>query len=1015
MAYTKRFYSDYKSYNDTDYHLEIWIDGNTTAASEITLGTGGPVISYDTDNEERFNTILSSKMTIPIVVKGTAMEVFVTDLRDTYEEQQVYVYLYQSTAADEAPLWGGYVLMDLGSKEDIAKPYDVIITATDGLALLKDRDWVGVGATKPYDQNDMYWGPGRFTYWISQALLKTGIGGTAEGAYVDAEFRTSVDWYNADHEAPSQSNDPLYNTKGKMSWSHTQDQQGTFKVSTTYEILKAILKVWGCRIVYWKHVFWIIQISEYNTANGGTFLNPENIPTRIYYLSSGQNGDLAYIGDKDQTRYQLAFDLTTPTEGIQKLTGSKYDFYARLKTVTGDFITGGGHNYYGGFPTRSLTGPSAGAFVGTMDQGTIIDASGAGELYLRIPLICTRYNDPPPLGTHTVTFYFDLKATDGVTTRWLTYDFGTYSWETTQPTFGLTQQDFRPRGTFTLSEPPTWAVQGGVTVPQPSQPELVDLFNGVLPTHSDFDGPWDFSIIMDDTYWTTNNVLSSVFIISTTGGLSYNPALGIFWTNVPSGFNVTTLNYSMLPGNINFNTSLGNPYDGDLMCLSSSGGVNIYGESVMLNTGTTDSEIKRVKVLRWGDTIDITDLASLQVWNGSAWIQTDFNGEWGEGALTGNESLTFILLTQVLGGQASNIQILNTRIATSVNGKTETDGTYTAPKYINPVGRIRETITGQITNLYVFRRGTFYTLMDEWDYEGWVIKDDDPTTTNETTTIYGYNSPVLDDSTVLPRMANPNPDPNSMARDAFFTLTTSVLSGATTSIPIEQIGTALFVAGDKIMLIAKGRALVELEINATQLSDAEELTIVSYDFGADGIDIGALITHSEKDLITQYQNKTRGTVGGMNVSASRLGPLESDGNIVGVDAARIHILPTDFMINDDAETPLVWKDSSTSGVQVTTSTSEPIAFVRIPYGKSATLVDVWGSANKDVEVYEGLINENFNLTTAPDLAGGTGEMNTQITLTSAVDSSAFNYLIIRVKLSTTSQRIWGGMITIIDI
>ena len=45
MAFTKRFFADYKSYNDTDYHLEIWIDGNTTTASEIILGAGGPVIA----------------------------------------------------------------------------------------------------------------------------------------------------------------------------------------------------------------------------------------------------------------------------------------------------------------------------------------------------------------------------------------------------------------------------------------------------------------------------------------------------------------------------------------------------------------------------------------------------------------------------------------------------------------------------------------------------------------------------------------------------------------------------------------------------------------------------------------------------------------------------------------------------------------------------------------------------------------------------------------------------------
>ena len=42
-------------------------------------------------------------------------------------------------------------------------------------------------------------------------------------------------------------------------------------------------------------------------------------------------------------------------------------------------------------------------------------------------------------------------------------------------------------------------------------------------------------------------------------------------------------------------------------------------------------------------------------------------------------------------------------------------------------------------------------------------------------------------------------------------------------------------------------------------------------------------------------------------------------------------------------------------------------------------------------------------------------MNTQITLTSEVASTATNYLLILVKLTSTSNRIWGGKVTIDNI
>ena len=58
------------------------------------------------------------------------------------------------------------------------------------------------------------------------------------------------------------------------------------------------------------------------------------------------------------------------------------------------------------------------------------------------------------------------------------------------------------------------------------------------------------------------------------------------------------------------------------------------------------------------------------------------------------------------------------------------------------------------------------------------------------------------------------------------------------------------------------------------------------------------------------------------------------------------------------------------------------------------------------------INANTDLTTATDLAGGTGVMNTEITLTSAVTATATNYLLILVRLTNSNHRIWGGKVTI---
>lgn len=178
--------------------------------------------------------------------------------------------------------------------------------------------------------------------------------------------------------------------------------------------------------------------------------------------------------------------------------------------------------------------------------------------------------------------------------------------------------------------------------------------------------------------------------------------------------------------------------------------------------------------------------------------------------------------------------------------------------------------------------------------------------------------------------------------------------------------------------------------------------------------IGDTISFNTSNLLTQYQNKSEGTVAGMPVTSDTLGPIGYTAGryigdfdeIKGVDLDFIPILPSDFTINDDVASPAQFKDAATTGLQVSNASSELIAFIRIPNGKKAQYVDVFGTNNKVVQVYEMQVDASTNLTTATDLAGGTGVMNTRIILSSEVSSTATNYLLIIVKLTATSNRIW---------
>ena len=166
----------------------------------------------------------------------------------------------------------------------------------------------------------------------------------------------------------------------------------------------------------------------------------------------------------------------------------------------------------------------------------------------------------------------------------------------------------------------------------------------------------------------------------------------------------------------------------------------------------------------------------------------------------------------------------------------------------------------------------------------------------------------------------------------------------------------------------------------------------------------------------QYQNKTRGTIGGMNVSADAFGPIElktGEYFITGASTTYLKILPRDFMINEDGSyEALEFKDGANSGLQVGDAAQEMIATVDIPYNTKATSVAIWGSnTTKTVEIYAGGIDTNGIGSTI-----GSGSTDGgAIALSPAPTADSTNYLIILVKVTATSNRIYGGKVVLTTI
>ena len=134
-----------------------------------------------------------------------------------------------------------------------------------------------------------------------------------------------------------------------------------------------------------------------------------------------------------------------------------------------------------------------------------------------------------------------------------------------------------------------------------------------------------------------------------------------------------------------------------------------------------------------------------------------------------------------------------------------------------------------------------------------------------------------------------------------------------------------------------------------------------------------------------------------------------DGRSSRVYGNTIKILPSDFMANEEAgvNPSLQYVDNTGNGIKPGHNDIELLAFVDIPEGKKATHVDVYMDSNEAIEVFDVDIHQ------AGITSKGSGNANTQLDITD-VNSTATNFLMIRITTLNKTDRVWGGLITIAD-
>ncbi len=129
MAYNTKYRFRFDSCHGVAYEVRLKENGYSGSVIDRPLGRA-PVIRMQEADPFRPT---SCDLALECQVDGEYVDLYTTDPR----QYKVEVY-HKTGASSYTIIWEGYVAVELYSEPDIAPPYDVKITATDGLAILKE-------------------------------------------------------------------------------------------------------------------------------------------------------------------------------------------------------------------------------------------------------------------------------------------------------------------------------------------------------------------------------------------------------------------------------------------------------------------------------------------------------------------------------------------------------------------------------------------------------------------------------------------------------------------------------------------------------------------------------------------------------------------------------------------------------------------------------------------------------------------------------------------------------------
>lgn len=296
----------YSQINDVPYTIGIYDSTYVGSPTQIELSGEGFQLTYERQGDERFAQVKGSKCDVFLKVTddatGTDLQSWITGTLLANNEDKFQLVIYR----DGNLFWVGNILHDLSGRQDSSKPYDFVLSATDGLARLKDFKF-----TYATTNNDKY----KMTEYIFEILKETPLYKLNISTNL---YSTCVEWWEDSMPARAANKDPLDFTKVHCyAFTNFDEKKQERSTKTYYEVLEEICKAWGMRVIMSGGIFKFVQVNNYE--DDGT--------TKYARLYDRTN---AYVSN---SALASAVAITNASPIRKTTAGNQWNYFAPLKNV----------------------------------------------------------------------------------------------------------------------------------------------------------------------------------------------------------------------------------------------------------------------------------------------------------------------------------------------------------------------------------------------------------------------------------------------------------------------------------------------------------------------------------------------------------------------------------------------------------------------------------------------------------------------------------------------------------